>query len=177
MDKIIERKIRYDSKVVDHHCKQLNVQKHSAVLFHIIEESFTMIANQTRLTIPKGSYTIAYYWKSRPYNLYFWRDNKGNYLGSYFNIVKNTRINNDLVSFEDLIIDIMVLPNGEYFILDENELPESIENFENGFVKQALSTLIKSLNVILSNTISESKEIYKHERFIPLLEKFVNKHT
>lgn len=171
MDKIIERKIRYDSKTVDHHCMRLNIKKQSAVLFHIIEKPFTMIANHNRLTIPKGSYTIAYYWEDRPYNLYFWRDNKGNYLGSYFNIVKNTNINDELVSFKDLIIDILVLPNGEYFILDENELPESIENFENGLVTQALCSLTKSLNVILSETISDSKGIYKHERFIHLLEK------
>lgn len=43
-----------------------------------------------------------------------------------------------MVSFEDLIIDIMVLPNGEYFILDEDELPESLGNFEGGYVKKAL---------------------------------------
>ena len=40
-----------------------------------------------------------------------------------------------MVSFEDLIIDIMVLPNGEYFILDEDELPEPLGNFEGGYVK------------------------------------------
>lgn len=46
----------------------------------------------------------------------------------------------ELVSFEDLIIDVMVLPNGEYFILDEDELPESLvqvcstgTKFINGF--------------------------------------------
>ena len=43
-----------------------------------------------------------------------------------------------MVSFEDLIIDIMVLPNGEYFILDEDELPEPLGNFEGGYVKKAL---------------------------------------
>ena len=36
------------------------------------------------------------------------------------------------MSFEDLIIDILVLPSGEYFILDEDELPEPIEVFEGG---------------------------------------------
>lgn len=43
-----------------------------------------------------------------------------------------------MVSFEDLIIDIMVLPNGEYFILDEDELPEPLGNFEGGYVRKAL---------------------------------------
>ncbi|KON90140.1 hypothetical protein AF332_27290 [Sporosarcina globispora] len=156
---------------------RLKVQNQSAVLFHIIEESFTMMANQTQLTIPKGSYTIAYYWKDRPYNLYFWRDQKGKYLGSYFNIVKNTSINDRMVSFEDLIIDILVLPNGEYFILDEEELPESLEQFENGSVQQALNVLTESIHTALSQAISESECIYTHEKFVPLLEEFVNKLT
>lgn len=155
----------------------LTVQNQSAVLFHIIEDTFTMKANQAQLTIPKGSYTIAYYWEDRPYNLYFWRDHKGKYLGSYFNIVKNTLISDRMVCFEDLIIDILVLPNGEYFILDEDELPESLEKFENGSVQQALNLLTKSIHNVLLQTISESEGIYAHEKFIPLLEQFVKKHT
>ncbi|MBA9028598.1 hypothetical protein HNP81_003918 [Peribacillus huizhouensis] len=58
---IIERKIRYDSLVLEYSCKLLKVQNQNVVLFHIIQESFTMIANQTTLTTPKGSYTITYY--------------------------------------------------------------------------------------------------------------------
>ncbi|MBA9028241.1 putative RNA-binding protein associated with RNAse of E/G family [Peribacillus huizhouensis] len=168
-DKIIERKIRYDSVVVEYSCKLLKVQNQNVVLFHIIQESFTMIANQTTLIIPKGSYTIAYYWKDRPYNLYIWRDNKGKYLGSYFNIVKNTYLTDKLVSFEDLIIDIMVLPNGDYFILDEDELPEPLDQFENGSVLQALNSLTDSIDILLSQIISETENTYKHEEVLPWL--------
>lgn len=45
------------------------------------------------------------------------------------------------MSFEDLIIDILVLPSGEYFILDEDELPEPLEGFEGGYVNEALYVL------------------------------------
>ncbi|NEX80349.1 DUF402 domain-containing protein [Bacillus thermocopriae] len=123
------------------------------------------------ITIPVGSYTIAYYWEDRPYNLYFWRDKDGNYLASYFNIVKNTKFEENVVSFEDLIIDVLALPNGEYFILDEDELPEALERFENGSVKRSLETLLSSIHHILSQTIKESESIYNHQRFIPLLNK------
>jgi predicted RNA-binding protein associated with RNAse of E/G family len=168
-DKIIERKIRYDSVVVEYNCMLLKAQNQSTVLFHIIQESFTMIANQTKLTIPKGSYTIAYYWKDRPYNLYIWRDYKGKYLGSYFNIVKNTYMTDKLVSFEDLIIDVMVLPNGDYLILDEDELPVSLDRFENGSVLQTLNVLTDSIDILLSEIISETENTYKHEELLPWL--------
>lgn len=168
-DKIIERKIRYDSVVVEHGCKLLKAQNKSVVLFHIIQDSFTMIASRTKLTIPKGSYTTAYYWENRPYNLYVWRDKKGKYLGSYFNIVKNTNTTDELVSFEDLIIDILVLPNGEYFILDEDELPQSLDQFENGSVIQVLNSLTESMDILLPQIISETENTYRHEELLPWL--------
>lgn len=169
--KMIERKIRYDSKIVEYKCHVLSSRNRRIVLFHRIEEPFTMKANDFYITIPVGSYTIAYYWLDCPYNLYFWRDREGNYLASYFNIVKKTIFEENRVTFEDLIIDVLALPNGEYFILDEDELPEPLETFENGFAKCALETLLNSMNDILTQTIVESKSIYNHKRFIPLLEK------
>lgn len=168
---ITERKIRYDSKIVEYKCNLLCVQSQCIVLFHIIKEAFTIQVNHMNITIPVGSYTIAYYWEDRPYNLYFWRDKDGNYLASYFNIVKNTKFEENVVSFEDLIIDVLALPNGEYFILDEDELPEALERFENGSVKRSLETLLSSIHHILSQTIKESESIYNHQRFIPLLNK------
>lgn len=166
---IIERKIRYDSLVVEHTCLLLNAQNHHVVLFHEIMDAFTMKAGPIKLNIPIGSYTIAYYWKDRPYNLYIWRDNEGNYLGSYFNIVKNTYMTNKLLSFEDLIIDIMVLPDGSHFILDEEELPVPLEQFESGSVKQALNSLLDSIDILLSLIIEESGKLYKHYDLLPWL--------
>lgn len=76
-----------------------------------------------------------------------------------------------LVSFEDLIIDIMVLPNGEYFILDEDELPETLSRFENGTVLQALNSLTDSIDIFLPQIISETRKNYKHEELLPWLNK------
>lgn len=168
-DEIIERKIRYDSLVVEHTCLLLNAQNQHVVLFHKIMDAFTMKAGPIKLNIPIGSYTIAYYWKDRPYNLYIWRDNEGNYLGSYFNIVKNTYMADKLLSFEDLIIDIMVLPDASHFILDEEELPVPLEQFESGAVKQALNSLLDSIDILLSQNIEESGKLYKHYDLLPWL--------
>ncbi|WP_338787020.1 DUF402 domain-containing protein [Metabacillus sp. FJAT-53654] len=168
-DQMKERKMRYDSTVVEHSCLVLETKNQNIVLFHKIVDSFTMKANETKLTIPKGSYTIAYYWNDRPYNLYIWRDNKGNYLGAYFNIVKNTYMTDQFVSFEDLIIDIMVLPSGDYFILDEDELPEPLDRFENGSVLHTLNLLINTIDIFLSKVISETENTYSHEELLPWL--------
>ncbi|MEK4742998.1 MULTISPECIES: DUF402 domain-containing protein [unclassified Bacillus (in: firmicutes)] len=156
---IIERKIRYDGTTVDHACLLIEAQQDKIVLYHEVQYSFTMAANDTKLTIPKGSYTIAYYWANRPYNLYVWRDQDGGYLGSYFNIVKNTYITDQVVCFEDLILDIMVLPSGEFFILDEDELPEPIESFEDGYVNEALHVLKDIIQKSLPQMIIETEMV------------------
>lgn len=156
---IVERKICYDSRIVEHKCKLLQIERQKVVLLHKIEQSFSMMAGQKKKTIPKGSYTIAYYWMDRPYNLYFWRDEKGNYIGAYFNIVRNTKAADKIIVFEDLIIDVLVLPNGEYFILDEDELPEPLEKFENGYVQKALNSLLDVMSELIQNVKAETEMV------------------
>ena len=126
------------------------------MLFHEIEKSFTMKTDQIELTISRGSYTIASYWSNKPYNFYYWIDAEGNYVGSYFNIVRNTIITDEIVSFEDLIIDILMLPNGDHYILDEEELPEPLDQFEEGFVKDVLNSLLGEVDALIENVKNES---------------------
>ncbi|WBL30904.1 DUF402 domain-containing protein [Bacillus safensis] len=168
-DEVIERKIKYDQTVVEHTCQLLDTKEQQAVLFHKIEEPFTMRAGEGALTIPKGSYTTAYYWKDRPYNIYFWRDDQGKELGSYFNIVGDTQFNGQLVMFEDLIIDLLVLPNGDVFVLDEDELPESLADFEHGTVRRALESVTASLESILNQVRADAEGKYHHSLFEPML--------
>lgn len=160
---IIERKIKYNSEVVDYRCKLLELTGKSIKLFHVVETPFTMIAGNAELTIPEGSYTVAYYWEDRPYNLYYWRNHDGEYLGAYFNLVKNTKISSDIVSFQDLIVDILVFPNGEYYILDEDELPISLDLFEGGAVQSAINVLTATLFVILDEVKEEAASTYSHK--------------
>ncbi|MCM3317885.1 DUF402 domain-containing protein [Rummeliibacillus stabekisii] len=168
-DKVIERKIRYDSTTVNHHCLLLEADSQSIVLFHKVATSFTMVAEQNELTIPEGSYTVAYYWRDQPFNLYIWRDENENYLGAYFNIVKNTGFKDNVLFFEDLIIDVVIFPNGEYFILDEDELPQPLAQMENGFVLQSLNTLIENIDSFLSQLIHDANMNFRHKEIIPLV--------
>jgi uncharacterized protein len=162
-DPVIERKIGYDGRVVEHRCRLLKAGVEDVVLFHKIEDAFTMKANQLSLTIPEGSYTLAYYWRDRAYNVYIWRDQRGEYLGSYFNIVMNTRINTEVVSFEDLIIDVLVFADGKFSVLDEEELPVSLVEFEGGYVLEELQLLVDKVKDILPKLISGTRSHFPHE--------------
>lgn len=76
---------------------------------------------------------------------------------------------NKLVSFEDLIIDIMVLPNGKYYILDQDELPIALDQFENGSVLQTLNSLTASIDIHLSQTVLETERTYNHKELFAWL--------
>ncbi|MGP7817659.1 DUF402 domain-containing protein [Niallia sp. 01092] len=167
--KVIEKKVRYDNKVVEHSCLLLQAEPY-IVLFHKITDSFTMTTVEGKhLTISEGSYTTAFYWKDRPYNVYLWRDSEGNYLGCYFNIVKNTYRTDAIVCFEDLMIDVLVLPNGQVFILDEDELPEPIEQFEKGQVQKALTHLTTNMEIVLSEVFTDIEKSFPHENMLLFL--------
>ena len=169
LKKMIERKIRYDQTIVEHDCILLETKKERHVLFHKIETPFSMTASERELTIRKGSYTLAFYWEKCPYNVYIWRDEHGKYLGAYFNIVKNTYITEQVLSFEDLIIDVLVFPDGRYFVLDEDELPKPLAEFEKGDVQASLNSLLEMLDTFLPAILSEKEHLFKHEKLLPLL--------
>ncbi|MFS0783177.1 DUF402 domain-containing protein [Bacillus sp. 1P06AnD] len=167
--KMIERKIRYDSTVVDTDCELLKWEGQHMVLFHEIVEPFTMQGSSYELTIPKGSYTVAHYWADRPYNVYVWRDYRGTYLGAYFNLVQQTNLMEHMVSFEDMIIDVLSFPDGSYCILDEDELPVSLPLFEEGSVLRHLNALLECMDSLLHGLVSDTQKTWSHEEIFPFL--------
>ncbi|MCF2647521.1 DUF402 domain-containing protein [Niallia circulans] len=159
--KITERKIRYDSTTEDYPCKLLHADTRKITLLHQVEKPFEMRKGKQKLVIPKGTFTFAYYWLDQPYNLYFWRDTTGKYLGAYFNIVRKNWIQNDMVIYEDLIIDIVIRPNNMYYILDQEELPQPIEIFEDGFVQKALHNLLERKDAIIDEVFVETAHFFQ----------------
>lgn len=116
------------------------------MLLYQIPDNFRLEAGEQSVKIPAGTYTIAFYWQDRPYNVYHWRTPAGTYLGSYFNIVSDTEIAEKMVSYTDMIIDVMVLPDGSYTVLDEDELSVPLQEFAGGAVAQHLNQLIAQLD-------------------------------
>jgi Uncharacterized conserved protein len=154
---MLERKIRYDGSSVDFLCDVIHLEKDVAILNYMMPDSVSVGPAVAGVSIPAGSRTYAFYWTDRPYNVYIWRDSEGGYLGAYVNIVRNTRITGQIVSYEDLIIDLLVSPEGSLRICDEDELPEPLEKFEGGAVLTTLMELKTSLPRLLSPIIKETE--------------------
>ncbi|MCI1882303.1 MAG: DUF402 domain-containing protein [Sporolactobacillus sp.] len=159
--RVIERKIRYDSTIADYPCEALKIGRRSAILMYELPGPLTVGDVRLRIELPTGSRTFAYYWTERLYNIYLWMDRKRGYLGAYFNLAKNTKITKQMVEFRDLIVDLLVLPDGRSAVLDLDELPEPIERFENGQVKKVLDELSGSAHSLLPPLVAQNKLFMK----------------
>jgi Protein of unknown function (DUF402) len=74
--------------------------------------------------LPAGTVTFGHFWTDRPYNVYHWLDPvSGLTIGYYVNLSDSTRMADGYLEWRDLIIDVLLLPNGCVAVLDADEVP------------------------------------------------------
>lgn len=156
---MLERKRRYDGTVAEYACRFIRREGQELILLYVVPESFRIEAVHETVHIPPGTVTVAYYWEERPYNAYHWRAPDGTYLGTYFNLVRETAIAHNAVTYEDLIVDIMVLPSGHHAVLDLDELPQPLSRFEHGDVARHVRELIEAKDEIVRYLMRETDRL------------------
>ena len=74
--------------------------------------------------LPAGTVTFGHFWTDRPYNVYHWLDqSSGATIGTYVNVSDRTRIDDDVLEWRDLDVDVLLMPDGRLTVLDEHEVP------------------------------------------------------
>jgi len=79
------------------------------------------------VVLPAGTLSLGYFWATRPYNAYHWVTPKGKTIGLYLNISEGAHITPQQVVWRDLVVDVLVTPDGRCRVLDEEELPAEME--------------------------------------------------
>ena len=79
------------------------------------------------IDIAPGSTTIAHYWQNGGYVLWRMFSADCTLIGSLFHICANTDIQETSVSYDDLMLDIWVTPQGLARVLDEDELADAVK--------------------------------------------------
>ena len=79
------------------------------------------------VVLPTGTLSLGYFWATRPYNAYHWVTPKGKTIGLYFNISEGADITPQQVVWRDLVVDVLVTPDGRCRVLDEDELPAEMD--------------------------------------------------
>lgn len=139
---IVERKNRLDGTVEDFLCDRLLIEpgKRAALRYTWTAERHIM---GTDLVVPKGGFTISHYWTDRAYNVYHFLSAPPapHTLGYYCNVVAATTIREDLVSYDDLVVDVLIDPSGGALVLDEEDLPADLAPSYRAVINKALEEL------------------------------------
>jgi len=79
--------------------------------------------------IPRGTRTAEYYWINRWYNIFQFLENHGSIRLWYCNINTPPTLENGMLSYIDLDIDVMVQPDFTYQVLDTDEFEQNVKLF------------------------------------------------
>lgn len=123
MDKVNEIKERLDGSVTTFSCQPVDIKTDRAVVWYRHKKE-RQVAD---VKLPADTVSLGYFWANRNYNVYHWFTPQASTVGFYVNISDNTRIIPTEVSWRDLVVDILLMPDGRSRVLDEDELPRDIE--------------------------------------------------
>lgn len=137
---ITERKTRLDGSVVEYACETLALEAGRRAVVRYVSEQDRPIEG-TDLVLRKGTVTVGHFWTDRPYNVYHWLD-RGRTVALYVNIATDTTIEPGTIAYHDLVVDVLIRPSGAIEILDEDELPPTIEPRYRLAIAKALETCV-----------------------------------
>jgi predicted RNA-binding protein associated with RNAse of E/G family len=137
---ITERKTRLDGSIVEYACEALVVEAgRRAVVRYVTEQDRSL--EGTDIVLRKGTVTVGHFWTDRPYNVYHWLE-AGRTIAFYVSIATDTTIEPAAITYRDLVVDVLIRPSGAIEILDEDELPPSIEPRDRLSIAKALETCV-----------------------------------
>jgi uncharacterized protein len=152
---IIERKTRFDGSVQEFACRALLVEPGKrAVIRYDLDRDWHVGG----MVIPKGGYTAGHFWIDRPYNVYHWLEN-GKTLAYYFNVGLVDDITDAQVAWRDLIVDVLVKPDGAIDILDEDEVPADLAPEHRGTIARALEQIVTNPKRLVSEIERETRDL------------------
>jgi predicted RNA-binding protein associated with RNAse of E/G family len=137
---ITERKTRLDGSVVEYACEPLVVEEGRRAVVRYVAGADRPLSG-TDLVLRKGTVTVGHFWTDRPYNVYHWLDG-GRTVALYISIATDTTIDTTAIGYRDLVVDVLIRPSGALEILDDEELPPSIEPRYRLAIAKALETCV-----------------------------------
>jgi len=152
---ITERKTRLDGSVVEYTCEPLVVEAgRRAVVRYVTEQDRPL--EGTDLVLRKGTVTVGHFWTDRPYNVYHWLE-AGKTVAFYVSIATDTTIDPVAIAYRDLVVDVLIRPSGAIEILDEEDLPPSIEPRYRLAIAKALETCVTEARRLSAEIERETK--------------------
>lgn len=97
-----------------------------------------------------GTRCLGFFWEDRPYNVYYAIDAQGALLVCYINLSDRTTITPEKVVWRDLIVDVVITPDGQCRVLDEDELPPDLDPSLGATIAAARDDLLRGYPALLT---------------------------
>ena len=120
-----------DEKTFD--CELLRYRTGEAIVIYRMPRDMQL----EQVHLPRGTVSVGYFWENRPYNAYHWVDASRQTLALYFNICDNTRISATSIAWRDLTVDVLMTPDLQCRVLDEDELPQDLDAELRAYIERA----------------------------------------
>ena len=123
--RIVERKTRLDGSVVEYGCEALIVEPTRRAVVRFVTERDRALEG-TDLVLRAGTVTVGHFWVDRPYNVYHWREGDRT-IAFYVSVSAETAITESLITYLDLVVDVLLRPQAAIEVLDEEDLPPTLD--------------------------------------------------
>lgn len=156
-----EYKTTYFGKTLAFECTLAEQSPGEVVIVYEISKPMKFID----ITFPLGSRSFGYFWEHKNYNVYHWKDPLGKTIVFYFNIAKNTRILEDRVLWDDLIVDIEAFPEGgKVLVLDEDEIPKTIAPDDRKLIDSTRELILSQIVQLTSGIEARTESILSKQK-------------
>lgn len=103
-DRFLETKRRPDGREETYACELVHYGGRFAVARYVYVQDFVADGR----VLPKGGWTLAWYWRSRPYLLYRMYGPDGHHIADRFDVIDHVSLRRGGVGYRDLYIDMWV---------------------------------------------------------------------
>lgn len=104
------------------------------------------------LMLRSGTVSYGFYCPDRPYILYKWFNKNGDMVGGYFSLADSVMLSAQEFSWRDLVVDILVLPTGQIEVLDEDEIPEFLDDRLRAYIESGKQMVLRNYPAVIEET-------------------------
>lgn len=153
--RIVEVKRTLDGNVIEYPAELLVVEEEErAVLLYRLDAAEVVAGG--RITLPAGTLSFGYFWLDRPYNVYHFTY-AGETLVYYVNIGRVRSLGQAELTWDDYAVDVLAFPDGSVAVLDEDEVPETVDRSIREFIDEAKARVLAELDTIVTGVEQETR--------------------
>jgi uncharacterized protein len=125
---ITVRVLKYDG--AEYRRWHANLKSRDGALIVLDAEFDSEVTHESLGIIPKGTRTIEYYWLNRWYNIFQFLKDDGSTRLFYCNVNTPPAMKDNILTYVDLDIDLLIGPDFSYQVLDLEEFEANAELYE-----------------------------------------------